>query len=60
MGDWKLVLALLGGIAVILLDDEDRFYKLTHGNKINVFAVLKVVMVIALLIYSILLYLGKI
>lgn len=60
MGDWKLALAWLGVVAIMLLDNEGGFYKLSHGNKINVFTILKIVATIALLIYSILLYLDKI
>lgn len=60
MGDWKLALAWFGVVAVILLDNEDGFYKLSHGNKINVFTILKIVVATVTLVYSILGFLGKI
>ncbi len=60
MGYWKLGLAWIGIIVVVLLDNEDEFYKLSHGNKINVLTILKIVVAIVTLVYSILGFFGKI
>lgn len=60
MGDWKLALAWIGVIIVVLLDNEDGFYRLIHGDKTNIFTVLKIVVATATLIWSMLGIFGKI